>query len=82
MKSNWLFLPDIFLVLLICFTCERNEMTHVEENQRYTFKEQVHFSGNAPESIEGVQKRLFEGRELVYIMGDTRAKSNENGIID
>ncbi|MDN3688908.1 hypothetical protein [Cyclobacterium jeungdonense] len=28
MKSKWLFLPDVILVLLLCLTCERHEMQH------------------------------------------------------
>lgn len=28
MKRKWLFLPDILLLLLICLTCERRELSH------------------------------------------------------
>jgi hypothetical protein len=29
MKIGWLFLPDIFLVVGLCLTCEREEMPHL-----------------------------------------------------
>jgi hypothetical protein len=28
MKRKWLFLPDILLLLLVCLTCERRELSH------------------------------------------------------
>ncbi|MFO7826658.1 MAG: hypothetical protein R6V72_22180 [Cyclobacterium sp.] len=44
MKKKWLFLPDIFLVLLVCMTCERNEMTHLKEDREFIRQDHRHLS--------------------------------------
>lgn len=46
MKSKWLFLPDVFLVLLVCLTCERHEIPHSGERSHSSLaNEPVHHSG-------------------------------------
>ncbi|MBD3630800.1 hypothetical protein [Cyclobacterium sp.] len=66
MKSKWLFLPDIFLVLLICMTCERNEMTHLEENPEFTVQGEQLRPVNQQEIKANKQQLEVDWSKLYY----------------
>ncbi|WP_162340428.1 hypothetical protein [Cyclobacterium salsum] len=58
MKSKWLFLPDVFLVLLVCLTCERHEIPHSGERSHSPLaNEPVQHSGENRTMLQEHEKQ-------------------------
>lgn len=65
MKQKWLFLPDIFFVLLLFLTCERHEMDHMREKGNKSFTQEPDQHQVENNIVQQGDRKLADWRKLI-----------------